>query len=130
MEYREAQARYLKIDVPVRYGEDDMPLDAPKRQGDVWITLIDLDNHKVVDWVQGETLNIRLMKVTDSGIYTLYDVGMNQLAELKGYVPGQILPHWHNDYLILDIGADGTILNWLPEANLSDFENQQERHII
>lgn len=115
------EAKYLHVSVPVRYEEEDMPNDFPLRKGDVWNALIDLHGKRIVDWPHGKAGSF-YMKVCDSGVYTLQDVDFNGLATRRDYVPNKLLPGEYGDYLALDIDEAGIITNWLPNANLSEFE--------
>jgi len=114
-------ARYLELDVAVRYEEEDMPNDAPGREGDSWKCMIDLEQEKIINWPQGKTLQFFDMKVCDEGQYTLFDFEMNQIAHIDGYVPNSLLPGSYGDYLDMSIDENGKILNWKPNANLNDF---------
>lgn len=116
----------LVVSVPVRYGQEDMPNDAPGRKGDNWLAAIDVDTHTVIDWPQGETLSF-YMKVTDQGSYLLFDEdGEQVMAIVQDYVPNEFLPGEYGDYLELDIDENGVITNWLSDANLSEFNKQDE----
>lgn len=99
-----------------------MPKDAPLRDGDSWRAVIDLDTHRIEDWPQGKTLEFNDMKVCDEGEYTLLDANRNALITNQGYVPNNLLPGAYGDYLSLNIDETGLIINWLPDADLSDFE--------
>lgn len=122
---KKIEVRYLKVDVAVRYDDEDMPFDAPLREGKTWNAIIDLKDHRIVDWPQGKTLSFHDMKICDEGIYTLCDDGMNVLAKIDGYVPNHLLPGSYGDYLSLDIDENGVITNWLSGADLSDFEKEE-----
>lgn len=118
----EFEAKYLDIKIPVKNGDNDIPFDAPGRVDDVWRARIDLDEKRVVDWPFGVTLEF-CSKVVDEGRYILLTALGNQIADHAGYVPNQLLPGSWGDYLELNIGPDGKILNWKEDANLSDFES-------
>ena len=119
---RSAVARYIVVDVAVRYGDEDMPFDAPMRDGDSWRATIDLDTHTVENWPQGRALAFVDMKVCDEGLYKILDADRNVLAIRDGYVPNRLLPGDYGDYLSLDIDKTGRITNWLPNAGLANFE--------
>lgn len=121
----EKEARYVQVDVAVRYEEEDMPNDAPMRNGKQWIALIDLEEKRVKEWPIGKTLSF-FMKVCDEGVYTLFDADMRLVKQIDGYVPNKLLPGEYGDYLALDINENGTITNWLPNANLSNFESADD----
>lgn len=122
----EYEAKYIIVDVPVRYDNEDMPYDAPLRSGDNWRALIDLDTATIVDWPQGKTLSFKDMKICDEGIYTLLDADKNEIARRADYVPNALLPGAYGDYLSLDINEEGVITNWKASARLSDFEESED----
>lgn len=113
----------LNLQVAVRYDEEDMPNDAPMRNGDMWVATIDLDSQKIDCWPQGKTLEF-YMKVCDEGIYTLFDDEGNEVLKREGYVPNQLLPGEYGDYLELKIDENGVITNWLEDANFDDFKDE------
>ena len=121
--------KYLGIRLPVRYGDENIPYDAPMRNGDVWYATIDIDAGKVVNWPQGKTLNMH-MKVCDSGIYTLYTAEGTELEEIAciegDYVPNSLVPGEYGDYVHLNIDATGKITNWPANPNLADFYKEDE----
>lgn len=118
--------KYLNINLPVRYDDEDIPYDAPMRCGDVWQAHIDIDAGIVLDWPQGKTLNMH-MKVCDSGIYTLYTAEGEEVACIEGdYVPNSLVPGEYSDYVHLNIDATGKIINWPANPNLADFYKRDE----
>lgn len=121
----EHDVKFVTVSAAVRYGEEDMPNNAPMRNGDVWEAVIDIENKKIVNWPTGEKLSF-FMKVCDEGIYTLHDEYMNEVAKIIGYVPNKLLPGEYGDYLALEIDEDGSILNWMSHADLSNFEDECE----
>lgn len=117
--------KYLGIRLPVRYGDEDIPYDAPMRNGDVWYATIDIDAGIVLDWPQGKTLNMH-MKVVDMGIYTLSTAEGEEVACVEGdYVPTSLVPGKYGDYVHLNIDATGKITNWYAMPNLADFEEEE-----
>lgn len=115
--------KYLSLSVAVRFGDEDMPFDAPLRDGDMWEAVIDLDTHTIAGWPQGKTLNFD-MKVRDGGSYILLDVERNEVAQMKNeYVPDGLFEGSGGDYLELNIDETGKIVNWLENANLKNFED-------
>lgn len=122
----EAVAKYLKMSVAVRYGDEDMPFDAPMRTGDIWEAVIDLSEGRVLYWPQGQTLSFTDMKVCDQGTYILFDADSNGITRIEGYVPNKLLPGKYGDYLSLDIDETGKITNWLDRPSLKDFETGEE----
>jgi len=126
IEKKEVEAKFVKISVYVRYGEEDIPNDFPLRTGDMWNATIDLDTHQIQDWPQGETGDFS-MKICDEGSYYLLDEQGNQIASIEGdYVPNSLLPGSYGDYLGLEIDENGFVTNWLENPTLKNFEGQNE----
>lgn len=111
----------IEIILPVRYDDEDIPYDAPKRQGDVWRAEIDIDTGMIHNWPQGETLDM-YMKVNDSGTYILRDGDGSTIAKHNDYVPHGIIPGEYGDYVHFKIDATGKITNWPKNIDLSGFE--------
>jgi hypothetical protein len=116
------EAKYLDLDVAVRYDDEDMPYDAPLRDGKSWKAVINLDEGRIENWPLGKTLSFRDMKVCDEGIYVLLDTDKNEIMRIGGYVPNKLLPGDYGDYLSLDIDHNGKITNWLKWPSLANFE--------
>ena len=117
--------KYIHLAVNVRYEEEDMPNDFPGRADDVWIAMIDIENKKVMGWPEGVEAEFSQMKVCDEGTYKLLDENKKIVLSRDGYVPNSLLPGEYGDYLSMKISGDGTIENWNPNANLSDFEEEE-----
>ena len=115
----------LDIRLPVCYEDEDIPYDAPMRNGDVWYAKINIDEGKVINWPQGKTLDM-FMKVTDSGVYTLYTDELEEVASRHDYVPHSLVPGEYGDYVHLKIDATGKITNWPANPTLSDFYKEDE----
>lgn len=123
---KEVDFKFVKVNVAVKYGEEDIPNDFPFRKGDMWSAMIDLDAKKVVDWPQGQKGNLS-MKVTDCGSYYLIDSEGNTVFSIEqDYVPNSLLPGKYGDYIDLQINEEGVITNWLKNANISDFTDDYE----
>lgn len=116
---KEIDAKFISINLPVRYGDEDIAFDFPLRDGDVWQATVEIDSGNIKGWPAGKSGSL-YMKVTDSGVYTIYDLDMNELAKLNDYVPHGIVPGEYGDYVNLEIDETGHILNWSPR-NLDDF---------
>ncbi len=123
----------LFIDVPVNYGEEDIPNNFPGRNGDMLSWEIDFDTGKIKDYSWPEEFSFH-MKVVDCGIYRLtgrYNInpeGMQQpkveFSRVNDYVPAGLAigDCGYGDYIIFDIAPDGTIKNWKPTAfDLDEF---------
>lgn len=122
---KEIEAVYLKADVAVRYDDEDIPFDAPLRVENRWVATINLEEGRILDWPQGQTLEINTMKICDEGVYTLLDADMKEIKQIDGYVPGGILPEG-GDYLTLIISETGHITNWPSSPSLEDFELDED----
>lgn len=110
--------RYVRVSVPINYGDEDMPADLFGRTGDVWDVTIDVDSGKIESWNGGE-FELH-MKVCDGGSYYLLDEYRQIIGSREGdYVP-DIIPGSYGDYIELSIAADGTILNWDKRPDLDD----------
>lgn len=121
----EKDVKWLKMEIAVRYDDEDMPYDFPLRQGDMWNVLVDVDTGEIKDFPKDITHNMN-MKVCDEGTYTLYDADMNEVAAIAGgYVPNRLIPGKYGDYVELKI-ADGKITNWPTDPDLSEFVKEEE----
>ncbi len=122
---KEVDVRFLDAYVAIRYGDEDMAYDAPFRDGDTWNAIINIERGLVTSWPKGKTLKFE-MKVCDEGMYRLLDDNLNIIFEMHDcYVPNNLLPGDYGDCLSLDIDENGKIKNWLTNANLSDFEEEE-----
>lgn len=118
---KEVDIKMVKIDVAVRYGDEDMRNDFPLRKGDMWSAIIDIDKKKILDWPQGIQGNF-YMKICDEGSYFLLDAEGNTVASIENdYVPNSLLPGEYGDYLALDIDEEGIITNWKSSISFKDF---------
>lgn len=120
---QEIDIKYVKVHLPVRYDDEDMPYDFPLRSGDWWDALIDIDSGKIIDWPQGKTGDF-YMKVCDKGSYYLLDANQKEIAKIEeDYVPNQLLPpnDGYGDYVCLVISEDGSITNWYPRPSFKNF---------
>jgi hypothetical protein len=87
------------------FKDEDIPYDFPFRVGNTWSVVIDLINHKILDWPQGRSASV-FMKVRDEGTYQLLDAEQKIIGEIKGYVP-DFIPNEHRDYIDLEIDDEG-----------------------
>lgn len=100
--------------LPVNYGEEDIPLDFPGRQGDVLTLTLDLHTKKIRGW-KGGAKRIH-MKVVDQGEYLLQGLQGETIASIEqGYVP-DCIPNKYRDYVVFEIDPDGTLIGWRPDA--------------
>lgn len=111
------EIQFIRVVLPVRFGEEQMAHDAPLRTGNTWEATIDIESGKILDWEQGKTLNFYL-KVVDMGFYYLLSPGKETVGSiLGGYVP-DCLPEEYGDYVDFEIGESGFIANWKVAANM------------
>lgn len=113
------QAKAIRIDVPVRYGTEDIPEDFPFRKDDQWTVEVDIDTGKIKDWPGLPEVTEFHMKVTDAGVYTLLGEDGKHLEGSKvieDYVPSCI-PNKYSDYLEFSITKDGVIKEWKEDCS-------------
>lgn len=122
---------HVKLRLPVRYEEEDIPNDFPRRFGEVWDAMVNIDTGEIQDWPSDPRFEkcVLQMKVCDEGVYTLYSYfgdHWDEVAKLdQGYVPHGVVPGEYGDYVHLDI-QHGKIVNWPKKPNLKAFFNQKE----
>ena len=125
----EARVEYLKIDIPVHYGEEDIPKDFPLRQSagnsqcDRWIAIIHIESGHIINWPANKKGRIHL-KVCDEGSYYLLDTDFQVISSIKNqYVPNQLIPprDGFGDMVCLDINEKGDITNWYNMPQLNEF---------
>jgi len=121
---KEIDIKYLKVILPIRYEEEDIPNDFPLRIGDTWTAEINMDTGIIKNWPIGKHGKIDYMKVCDEGTYILIDEHGGIVKEIRrDYVPNKLLPpnDGYGDYVTLDIDVNGKILNWYSSPSLSNF---------
>lgn len=115
---------HIKLTLPVRYGEQDIPKDFPLRSGDVWQAMVNIDTGVIDNWPIGES-GVLEMKVCDEGTYMLYTYfgdHWDAVAKIKqDYVPHGVVPGRYGDYVRLEIDASGCITNWPKKPDVSSF---------
>lgn len=119
---KEIEVKYVQLEVPVKYDDEDMPFDFPFRDGDIWSPLIDIDNGKIIDYEYSERWPLH-MKITDGGSYYLLDENKELLLKIEDdYVPNRLIPGSYGDYIEMNILPDGKIENWYKKPSLKDFK--------
>ena len=115
--------KFLEVHVPIFdcYNDEGLYEDLPKRCGDYWKFVIDIDSGTIIEWDYPEDYKIHL-KVCDSGMYNLLDPKGNEVCpEYHYYVPDAI-PNGYNDYLDFTILPNGKIKEWdVNEDSFVDF---------
>lgn len=111
----ECEVRYWE-DATVNGVEDTDGYLIPLRSGDFWTPTIMLNTGRILDWPEGTTAKIHY-KVCDAGAYALLSPAGEKVAEIEGYVPGIMSPggDGYGDYVIMEVGADGIILDCEPD---------------
>ena len=145
------KVKYIRLILPVRYDEEDMPNCMPFRSGNVFDITYEIKNgdivdfmkdaidiNGIIDWniltnrVSANSLEDNLifelsdMKVTDEGKYYLLDENLNVLYSLEEeYVPDSYsIDGEYGDYVNLHIDLNnGKILNLKENATFKEFFN-------
>lgn len=142
--------KYIRLVLPVRYEEEDMPNCMPFRNGNIFdITydvksgdildfmkqVIDIDG--IIEWNSAENrvsanmlednliFELNDLKVTDEGKYYLLDKDLNVLYSLiEEYVPDRYsVDGEYGDYIHLHIDLkNGKILNIKKDATFQEFK--------
>lgn len=128
---KEIEVSHIIIDVPVEYGEEDIPNDFPLRvkrpqthprlTADRWVAAVNIDTGKIEGWPATAGARELYMKVNDAGIYTLCVDEGARVSRKHEYVPHGVVPGEDGDYIHLKIAADGTITNWPKKPDVSAF---------
>ena len=112
---------FVRIQVAVNYGEEDITNDFPFRRGDVWDVVVDINTGRILDWPSGVECDLH-MKVCDQGSYWLLDRDRGVIASIEqNYVPHGVVPGSYGDYVELTINGDGIITNWPQNPDVSEF---------
>jgi len=120
-EVKEIEIKKVEIKLYIPY--EELPQDLPFRKDEIWNPVIDVNEGRIVNWPENYPISI-FLKVRDSGCYYLIDENENVVSSIEDdYVPNELLPGKYGDYLELNIGPDGKILNWKKDACLGDFQD-------
>lgn len=122
------EIKYIKIDIPCRYNDEDILYDFPLRvkdeegkEYDRWVATVDLETGQIQEWPNGKTGEL-FMKVRDEGYYHLLTPDGKEIASIEGdYVPSAV-PGEFGDYVDLRINEEGIITNWVACPSLEDFK--------
>ena len=131
MNNQEMEVKYVKVELPIRYEEEDMSKNFPLRYEkpsdkngyDWWQATIEIATGKILEWPSGETGQF-YMKVCDEGSYFLLDENQQIITAIEvDYVPNSLLPptDGYGDYVAFEIQADGVITNWYKNPVVTEF---------
>lgn len=121
----EIEVAFVRMELPVRYGEEDIPNDFPLREGDMWRATVCIDNGEIQEWPKGKAGELH-MKVCDSGVYILLNHCGEELDRREDYVPNGLIPGEYGDYVELEINEQGVITNWPKRPRLTGFFGGEE----
>ena len=123
----EIEITHILLELPVRYGTEDIPEDFPLRKGDMWRGKVELETGRLLEWPKGREARL-FLKVVDGGIYTLLDPQGTAVACLNNdYVPHGVVPGEYGDYVDLNINGDGRITNWPKQPDVEAFFPEPDR---
>lgn len=123
----ETEITHVRVILPVRYGEEDIPNDFPMRIRDVWEATINVDTGQIEQWPIGKSGHLG-MKVCDEGTYILECRG----TEIVGgrieheYVPHGLIPGEYGDYVDFQIDENGNITNWPKKPDVRKFFGEDD----
>lgn len=117
----------VQIIIPIERDEEDIPLDFPLRNNNIWKATVNLSSKKIENWHLGHSGHLAV-KVVDRGTYNLLDSNNKVLLEMQGYVPNNLIPGQWGDYIDLYINEEGIITNWNKWYNFYDFKELAENY--
>ena len=120
------EVKYVRMVLPVRYDDEDMPYDFPQRRNKEWDIIVEAETGRILNFPTGIEYNL-YMKVTDEGTYTLLDANKNVLASLhEEYVPDNYsIPGEYGDYIDFKI-KNGFITNWYINRTYGEFIGSED----
>ena len=122
----EVEVSAIRIEVAVRYEEEDIPNDFPLRDGEMWRATVEMNTGKIKDWPVGKSGRLQ-MKVCDEGTYTLLDAEGKTIASIEqDYIPNKVVPGEYGDYIDLKIDENGIVTNWFKEPDFRAFFNRDD----
>jgi len=117
----EIEVDKIRLELPVRHEEEQIPYDFPFRQGNVWIAEIVLQTGQILGWKETMSAGVLHLKVVDEGRYYLMN-GTEIVKELSDdYVPHGVVPGSYGDYVELKINEHGFITNWPIQLHFKEF---------
>ena len=120
---KEVDIKFVDLEVAVRYEEEDMPIDFPGREGDLWCARITVDTGMIEGWPEGLEADLH-MKICDEGTYRIIDDKGEIIASIENdYVPNSLIPGSYGDYIEMKIDGTGRITNWPKHPTFEEFEN-------
>lgn len=123
---KEIELQTVRVVIPIREYNEDIPADLPFLKDGVWDVVIDLDSHKIIGWPDGYVANF-CEKVRDGGNYYLRDAtGEVILSIEENYVPNDLLPGEYGDYLEMEIDGNGIVTNWPDFPSIEEFQKDEE----
>lgn len=116
----EIEIERVRVELPVRYDDQDIPYDFPLRVGESWRAEIMVDSGQILDWPEGREAHFH-MKVTDEGNYYLVSPSGEMVGSIEqNYVPNDLIPGDYGDYVEMVIGGDGVIKNWPQRPSVAE----------
>lgn len=105
----------IRIVVPNRYGNEDIPDDFPGLNEHGTVLTLEWDvTGKIHKWPVGRAAHLH-MKVTDEGCYYLLN-GQEVIMQMtQDYVPHSVVPGKYGDYVVFDIDSEGRICGYKPD---------------
>jgi hypothetical protein len=123
---QEIEITKVRVVLPVRYDEEDIPNTFPLRKGDKWEATIDIDTGRILDWPLGQSGEM-YMNVCDEGCYYLIGADGQEIAVLEQeYVPHGLIPGEWGEYVHFKIDANGVITNWPKKPSVCDFYDDED----
>lgn len=117
----EFDVKFVRIIIPVRQRDMDIPVDFPFRDGDIWDIRVDIETGKIMNWPDEEGCSV-CINVYDSGKYYLLGAMCDEIAKIEeDYVPHDLIPGYHGEYIHFKIDNHGFITNWPKKPDVAPF---------
>ena len=110
---------FVRMIIPCRYGDEDIPHDFPQRTGDVWEIKVNVDTGEIIDFPKDVERRV-YMKVCDEGSYFLENRHGEDIASMYECPVPKCIPGKYGDYIDFHI-KDGLITNWPKKFNPFEF---------